>query len=157
MRSEGSIVINRPIEEVFQLTNEDVSLWSIVVVENQKLEETPGGVGSTFHTVTEDRGRRMEFAGTVTRHDPPYASAVHMTGQHFDMDVEYLFEDYEGHTRVTQVSHVHGKGLTKVMFFCCGWMFRKAGCDAAQKELESLKHFCEGQPAGVESSQAEAH
>lgn len=144
MRSEASVVINRPIAEVFQLTNDDVPQWSIIVVSEEKFGDTPG-VGAKFRTVTNDRGRQMEFDGEVTRWDPPYASAIHMVGKAFNIDAAYTFEDYDGRTRVTQVSNVQGKGLTKVMFFCLGWMFRKSSCDALQKELDSLKQFCEGQ------------
>ena len=37
MRTEGSVEIDRPIDEVFRLTNEHVAQWSIVVVEEAVL------------------------------------------------------------------------------------------------------------------------
>ena len=110
MQNEGSVEIDRPIDEVFLHTNACVAEWSIVVVENEVLEEKPEGVGTTFRTVTEDHGRRMEFQGVVTRHDPPHASAVRMIGKAFDIEAEYSFEDLSGRTRVTQRSSVSGKG-----------------------------------------------
>jgi uncharacterized protein YndB with AHSA1/START domain len=143
MRTQGSVTIDRPIDEVFRLTNDDVSKWSIIVVENEELETTPEGVGSTFRIVTEERGQRMEFDGVVTEYDPPRASAIHMTGKMFDIAAEYTFEDLGGSTRVTQISSVHGKGLAKVMFLCFGWMMRKSSCRALEEELNSLKLFCE--------------
>ncbi len=147
MRTEGSVEIERPIEEVFRLTNEHVAEWSSIVVEDKILEEKPEGVGTTFRTVTEEHGRRMEFQGVVTRHEPPYVQAVYMTGDMFDLDVEYEFEDLAGGTRVTQRSQVTGKGWFKLMLSLCGWMMRKSSCDALDKELRGLKAFCESQPA----------
>ncbi len=143
MKSEGSIEIDRPIDEVFRLTNDHVAEWSIIVVENEMLDEKPGRVGSTFRTVTEENGKRMEFQGVVTHHEPPHGSAIHMTGSMFDIDAAYFFEDVGGRTRVTQKSSVAGKGFFKVLLFLIGWMMHKASCKATQKELESLKRFCE--------------
>jgi hypothetical protein len=147
MHSTGSIVIDRPIDEVFKLTNEYVAEWSIVVVEEERDEQTPDVVGSRFRTVTEDHGRKMEFQGVVTDYDVPTYSAVQLTGDAFDIKAEYTFEDLDGKTRVTQNSDVQGKGLFKVFFFLFGWAMKKSSCKAAQDEMESLKQFCEGQAA----------
>ena len=46
MKNEASVEIDRPIEEVFRLTNEHIPEWSIVVVEDQVIDEKPDGVGS---------------------------------------------------------------------------------------------------------------
>jgi hypothetical protein len=143
MQNEGSIEIDRPIDEVFDLTNNHVAQWSIVVVENEVLDETPDGVGTTFRCVTEERGKRMEFQGVITRYQPPHASAIRLTGQMFDIDAEYLFQDLSGRTRVTQKSVVTGKGLFKWFLLLCGWMMKRSSCDATAKELQSLKKFCE--------------
>lgn len=143
MRNQGSIEIDRPIDEVFRLTNDHVADWSIIVVENEVLDEKPEGVGTTFRTVTEENGRRMEFEGVVTRHDPPHASAIRMTGKMFDMAVEYTFDDLAGRTRVTQTSNVTGKGFFKVLLGLFGWLMNKSSCKALDKELNSLKAYCE--------------
>jgi carbon monoxide dehydrogenase subunit G len=150
MRNEGSVEIDRPIDEVFRLANDEVAEWSIVVVEDQVIEKKPEGVGTTFRTVTEENGKRMEFEGVVTQYDPPHASAVRMTGKMFDMDVDYTFEDLAGRTRVTQRSNVTGKGLVKVFLTLFGWLMNKSSCKALEKELNSLKEYCErnGRPSG---------
>lgn len=142
MRNEASVEIDRPIEEVFRLTSDHVAEWSIVVVEDEVLDEKPQGVGTTFRTVTEDHGCRMEFQGIVTRHDPPHAHAVQMTGTTFDIETEFTFEDLGGRTRVTQTAQVTGKGFFKWFLMLCGWMMNKSQCEASRKELESLKEFC---------------
>lgn len=146
MQQEASVEIDRPIDEVFRLTNDHVAEWSIVVVEDEVLDEKPEGVGTTFRSVTEDRGKRMEFEGVVTRHDPPHASSIRMTGDLFDIEAEYTFEDLSGRTRVTQWSNVSGKGFFKAFLFLFGWMMKKSSCKALENEMDSLKRFCEGQP-----------
>jgi hypothetical protein len=143
MQSQASVEIDRPIEEVFRLTNDQVVQWSNIVKESVVLELKPEGVGTIFKTVTEDRGRRMEFLGVVTRYEPPHASAVFLRGPMFNVEAEYHFEDLHGRTRVTQTSKVAGKGFLKVFFFLLGWAFKKPAQQAAQAELEGLKRYCE--------------
>lgn len=147
MKTEQSVEIDRAIADVFEKATKDVAAWSITVVEDELIEEKPDGVGTTFRIVTEEKGRRMDFEGVVTRHEPPTMSAVHLHGQHFDLDVEYQLEDLSGRTRLTQISEVNGKGFAKVMFFLFGWMMNKSGCKAAESELNSLKKYCESQPS----------
>lgn len=147
MRNEASVEIDRPIEDVFRLTTQHVADWSTIVVEDQVLEEKPDGVGTTFRMVTADRGKRMEFQGVVTRHEPPNVHAVQMTGDMFDIEATYTFEDLSGRTRVTEISNVTGMGGVKVFFLLFGWLMHKSSCQALQKELNSLKQFCEQQAA----------
>ena len=147
METSASVLIDRPIAEVFELTTGHVSEWSNIVVEEETLSETPEVVGSTFRSVTEDRGNRMEFEGEITEFDPPYRSAVAMKGAMFDLTADYTFEDLGIHTKVTQHSTVQGKGLFKVMLALGGIFMKRASCRALQQELDSLKHFCEGYAA----------
>lgn len=144
MRTEASVEIDRPIEEVFEYTNDNVAEWSITVVEDEVIESTPDRVGSTFRCVTEDRGRRMEFAGEVVCWEPPNRSAVYLAGKQFDIAAAYHFEDLgDGRTRVSEDAVVSPKGFTKVFFALFGWMFRSAGWKAMENELLSLKRLLE--------------
>lgn len=145
MKQQASVDIDRPIDQVFEYTINHVAEWSLTVVEDEVIDETPGRVGTTFRCVTEDHGRRMEFEGVVTRHEPPRFSAVHLTGRQFDITAEYDFEDLGSRTRVTQRSTVAPKGFLKVVFFLCGWMMNKAACKATENELNNLKCLLEQQ------------
>jgi len=147
MKQQASVKIDRPIDEVFEYTNNEVAEWSLTVVEHEVLEELPQDIGSTFRCLTEDRGRQMEFHGVVTRHEPPRVSASRLTGEYFDIDVEYRFEEFGDTTRVTQQSTVFPKGALKVVFWLFGWMMRKSSCKAAEKEMQNLKRLLEQQPA----------
>ena len=147
MESTCSIEIGRPIEAGFDYTLNKISEWSIVVVEDEVTSDGPVGVGTTFRTVTEERGDRMEFDGKVTKHEPHTTHSVTMKGKSFDLEVDYTFEDLNGSTRITQHSRVNAKGFLKVFFFLFGWLMKKGGCDAQQKELENLKRLCEAREA----------
>lgn len=143
MLSEASVEISRPIEEVFEYTNNHVPEWSQTVIKDEVIDEKPGRVGTTFLCVTEDHGCQMDFEGLVTSYEPPTYSAIQLTGKRFDIEAEYIFEDLSGSTRVTQRSNVTGKGLAKVLFFLFGWLIRKSGCEAQQNELNNLKRCLE--------------
>lgn len=144
MRQQASVEIARPIDEVFEYTNNNVAEWSLTVVEDEMLETTPERIGSTFRCVTEDHGCRMDFSGEVIRYEPPNLSRIYLTGKRFDIDAEYRFEGLDGATRVTLESVVYPRGLTRVFFVLAGWMFHKSGCRAQQAELDNLKQILEG-------------
>ncbi len=62
------------------------------------------------------------------------------------IEAAYHYEALDGNrTRVTQKPNVPPKGFTKVFFFLFGWLMKKGGCEAQQRELENLKQKCEAQ------------
>ena len=143
MQTTMSVEIDRPIHDVFDYTIHNVAEWSTIVVKDEVIDEKPEGVGSTFRVTTEEKGRRMEFEGLVTRHEPPTLHAVLMKGSQFDIEAEYLFENLGGRTRVTQRSSVHGKGFIRVIFILFGWLMKKSSGNALEKELLNLKRLIE--------------
>lgn len=149
MQAQASVEIDRPIEEVFDFTNNHVPEWSITVLEDEVIEEKPGHVGTTYRCLTQSDGRKMEFQGVITKYNRPTLSASNLAGDAFDIDVEYAFEDFSGRTRVTQTSIVTPKGFMKVFFFLFGWMMNKSSCSAAENELQSLKRILESREGPV--------
>ncbi|MBC8245758.1 MAG: SRPBCC family protein [Verrucomicrobia bacterium] len=149
MTTNGSIEIDRPIEAVFDYTVNNVPEWSDTVVEEKVIEQTPDGVGSRFHVLTRDPGgKEMPLDGTVTLNERPTAQTVVMVGKQFDIEASYTFEDLGGRTRVNLVSVVTPNGFKmKLMFLMVGWLGKRAGCKALQKELASLKEKAESRPA----------
>ena len=143
VRNSSSVEIDRSIDGVFRLTTDHMPEWSIIVVEDEILEENPNGVGTTFRTVTEEKGRRMVFQGVITRYEPPHANAVRLTGDMFDIETEFTFEDLGGRTRVTQTAQVNGKGFLRLIMFFLGGLMRRSQCKASEDELQSLKRYCE--------------
>lgn len=148
MKLSASVTINRPIDIVFDLTNEHVAEWSNFVVSDEPIETTEEGIGSTFRRIIEEEGHRSEGNGTVTAFDPPNHSAVHMVWYHANIDTVFQFEKVsDNQTRVTQHLKITFKGLHKIMFICLLWVLagimRKNDRKRIQDELESLKAFCE--------------
>jgi hypothetical protein len=144
MRTAASVEIDRPIDEVFEYTHDNVVEWSLTVVEDELIESTPGRVGSTFRCVTEEHGRRMEFTGEIVCWLPPNRSAVYLTGRQFDIAAAYHFGDLgNGRTRVSQDAVVSPRGFLKVFFALFGWTFRASGRKAMESELLNLKRLLE--------------
>lgn len=144
MKTESSVEIDAPIDLVFDVTNDDVAKWSLVVVSEETVEETANVVGSRFRSVTSSNGRELTLNGTVTSYERPRHSACTLTSDQFDIDVGYWFEDLAGRTRVTQVSVVSPNGwfLPLLFRFMKGSLSRQS-YNAAKREMESLKSYCE--------------
>ncbi|MCA8996285.1 MAG: hypothetical protein KDA80_04855 [Planctomycetaceae bacterium] len=158
MRSEASIEIQGPIDEIFRITTEDVAAWSRTVIEDKVIEEHPGVVGTKFHVVTQENDQRMEFEGVVTRFEPPLAHGSFLTGKLFDIDVAYLFEELSpDQTRVHQISEVHGKGWFRLLLKVVKFFAADAGNGAALEELRRLKSYCERQPSEKGEVSSSAH
>ena len=150
MKTGISMVIDRPIEDVFILATDHVVVWSSIVVEDELIHlAEDGGVGTRFRTVTEDRGHRMEFEGEVVDYDPPSRSAILLRGPAFDLDVAYEFESLSnGRTRITQFSRSRGKGIWWLLLMLLTPLMRKSGSETTRKELDQLRIYCEsGTPA----------
>lgn len=125
------------------MMHENVTSWSNYVVEREMIDENPEGVGTRFRTVTEDRGQRMEYQGVITAFEAPYTLAIRLHGQLLDIEAAYALENLGYRTKVTQFSKVTGKGLTQLFFLFFGWMISQAFRDAQDRELNSLKQYCE--------------
>lgn len=144
MKSIGSVEINCPIDVVFDRTINHVEDWCTIVVSDEVVQDCNNGdIGTTFRTITEEKGRRMEFDGRVTRHSPPHAHSIHMVGDGFEIEVDYDFDDLMGGTRVTQTSTVHGKGVFKLIFAVLGWAMKRSHCKTTEEQLGILKQICE--------------
>jgi hypothetical protein len=144
MQIHVSVEIDRPIEEVFQYTTQHVPEWNSTVVEHQIIEDVSrGDVGTLFRSVMVDKGRRLDFRGTVIDHDPPRHTLLHLSGQYFDMVIDYRFEDLRDRTRVTQDTEVLGKGFNKFVLAAIGWLLQDSAARPIQLELDHLKRRLE--------------
>ena len=71
IKLEHSIVINRPVEEVYDFVTdvEKASQWRSGVVESKKISDEPA-VGATASEVMQFLGRRMETTYEITEYEP---------------------------------------------------------------------------------------
>ncbi|HET9754969.1 MAG TPA: SRPBCC family protein [Candidatus Limnocylindrales bacterium] len=68
---ESSIVIKRPVEEVFAFTTnfENQPKWQSRLLEVKKTSEGPIGVGTTWHAVAMFLGQRVEVSTVITEYE----------------------------------------------------------------------------------------
>lgn len=117
IKIEQSVVINRPVEEVFAfVTNyETHQQWQSGIVEAKVTSEGPLGVGSRYTYVMQMLGRRLETAGEITEHEPPSKHGWKATSGPFPVfQGAFLFEAVNGSTKVTMVGEAEPGGFFKL-------------------------------------------
>ncbi len=72
IKIESSVVINRPVDEVFEflVNSENDPQWQSSSQEVTKTSEGPIGVGTTYSTVLRVLGRRLESTMEYTAYEP---------------------------------------------------------------------------------------
>ena len=72
MQLDQSVVIERPLEEVFAFVanRENDALWAPVVTETRKTTEGPLGVGTTYEQAGRFLGRNLQMHFEVTEYEP---------------------------------------------------------------------------------------
>jgi len=116
IREELSVVIERPVEEVFAFAtdpNKD-ALWQSTTLDT---EQTSGGavdVGTTLRSTAKFLGRRIETTMEVTENEPPRRQCVRVTSGPIPGSGCYLFEPAEGGTRFTQKFDAEVGGFFKL-------------------------------------------
>ena len=116
VKIEGSVVINRPIEEVFAyLTRPENGLqFRAGLLEAEQTSEGPMGVGTTFREVEQFLGRRTETTYEVTEYEPNSKFAFRATSGPMPAEVSETFEPVEGSTRVAFTMEFELGGLFKL-------------------------------------------
>ena len=147
VRTEFSIQIDRPVEEVYKYVTDGakLKLWIEGFIEERITHDANGGVGTKLHRVyRRNGGRRYELDGEVVGADPNRRRAVELRGKNFRILATYIFEDLgDGRTRLTQISDVWLHGfLGKVVE-----LFRKPAAGRRMKKgFGRLKKLLESEP-----------
>lgn len=113
---EVSVVINRPIEEVFAFAAniENNAQWQSGVLKAQVTSEGPIGVGTTYRYVTQLLGRRIEADGEIIEYEPNKKYSFESTSGPFPIEGGLTCEAAEGGTKVTQVVEADIGGFFKM-------------------------------------------
>ena len=112
-----SIVINRPLEEVFSfLSNLENNLkWRSGMIKAEKISEGPIGVGTTYRLINSLFGRQVEGEAVITEYELNRKYAT-MNKSGLPIKTQRMFESVEGGTRVTfSVETELGGGLFKLV------------------------------------------
>jgi uncharacterized protein YndB with AHSA1/START domain len=116
MENETSVIIDRPIEEVFAFSTdtEKIALWAGPVTEAKQTSEGPLGVGTTSTRVTQLVGRRFESDYEVTEYRPNTRYSAKTTSGPFPIVETFSFEAGEGGTKVTVAMEGDPAGFFKL-------------------------------------------
>ena len=115
IKVEHSIVINRPVEEVFAVvTNvENNPKWGSGLLEAVKTSEGPIGVGTTWRLVRKVLGQRLEAESEVTEYELN-RNYVQRSKSPFPVEVRQTYEAVEGGTRITITLEAEPGGFFKL-------------------------------------------
>jgi len=112
---ESSIVINRPVEEVFALLSnqENNPKWQSGSLENRKTSSGPIGVGTTWHSVSQFLGKRIESESEITEYEPNRKYTL-KSKLPFPVEARTTFERVEGGTRINLKAEAEIGGFFKL-------------------------------------------
>lgn len=112
-RKEVSIVIQRPLEEVFAYMD-DVSHepeWQPQLIEAEQTPPGPSRAGTRRRYVTEFLGKRLENTYVVLGHEPNRRVVLQTTPDSaLEASSEIRWEEVDGGTRVTIILEGRAKG-----------------------------------------------
>lgn len=146
VKVEGTVVINRPIEEVFAfLTNPDnSSLWQGMVLEAKQTSEGPVGVGTMGQVVGQFLGRRMESTWEVTEFELNRKATLKTTSGPIPYMNSATLEPVEEGTKVTLVAEYEVGGYFKLAEPILARMAQRQ----AETDYANLKDLVEAQAEG---------
>ena len=125
MKVKHSIIINRPIEEVFAfVTNLDnETRWQPEI----KLVtlEGPLQVGSTFRELRVTFGRTYDWHFRITEFDPPHRITIDTIGGSARYRGSRLFEAVVGGTKVTEVGELEMPRFLRLFNPLFSWLSQR--------------------------------
>jgi len=116
LKIDKSVVINRPIEEVFAFVSagENWSQWATELVETKKTSEGPLGVGTTYTHVAQMLGRRIENGYEVTEYEPNRKVSMKSTSGPVPAETSLTVESVEGGTKLALTVAAEIAGVFKL-------------------------------------------
>ena len=137
----SSIVINRPVEDVFAvLTNvENTGKWFPADVKEWWTSPPPHGVGSTRRARVKVGFMTTENDAITTVYEPPHRAGMKGTSKNAPFEAMLEFESVEGGTRVTATIEMFLRGSAKLF----GGMFARWYGKSWDQGLVNLKRMME--------------
>jgi len=146
-RIEASVVINRPVEEVFEFVTNPKNdlLWQLGVLESEQTSEGPMGVGTTLRSVSQFMGRRMEGTGEVIGYKANKKITSKGASGPMSVETSYTFEPVEGGTRLSFVGEGETGGFVKRLFGLADSIVVRMGQRGMETDLANLKDILEAE------------
>ena len=113
---ETSVVINRPVEEVFTYVADpsNIAQWAGPVVEAKQTSEGPVGLGTTSTRVTQFLGRTIESTYEIIEYEPNNYYKDKTTSGPVPIDSRMSFESVDDGTKVTIAGEIESSGFFKL-------------------------------------------
>jgi uncharacterized membrane protein len=110
---EHSIVINRPIDDVFRFVHKPQNdpSWQTTLIECQQVEEGPVGVGTQVRERRRFLGIQVEMTKEITEYEPFTSSAFTYVSGGAPMSGRYRLEPLDGATKLTAIGYVEPRGF----------------------------------------------
>jgi len=142
IKVESSVVINRPVNEVFAFTNDpnNNAKWQEGVVESRITKQTDDMVGSIVTDVRKLLGRKMESELEVIAFEPNQKTKLKIIKGPVEMEVTQLYEAVDGGTKVSVTMEGEPGGFFKLM----GNALEKQFQEQNDRNFQKLKEIMEG-------------
>lgn len=116
IKIETSVVINRPVEEVFEFTDnvENAQQWQSELSESEYTSEPPVQVGTTVRQARQYLGRRFESTWEITEYEPNRKVRFKATSGPIPFEGEVTLDSVEGGTKYTVVIEAEPGGFFKL-------------------------------------------
>lgn len=113
---EDSIVIDRPINEVFAYVSDltNAPQWQTGLLEVRRTTTAPLGVGAQFTFVRKFLGRRLEATNEFTRYQTGEVVAFVTTSGPVSVEASYLFQTQGAGTQVTCRMQMKAEGFSRL-------------------------------------------
>ena len=140
---EQSVVINRPVEEVFEFTShpENEPLWNTGMQESEITSEGKMDVGTTVRSVSRAMGRPVELTWEVTEYEVNHKKALISTSGPIPFEAFTVFESIEGGTKLTFALQAKSGGILKLI----DPVFIRMMKGQTKNSLANLKRLLEAQ------------
>jgi len=144
MHAEDSVVIDRPIEEVWACLTDffNVPLWGTLLLSLRQTSPGPLGVGSTLQGRGSVGGFETRFNFVVKEWDPPHALAWSFAGRPGSSHQRFTLETVGDGTKVMRSQEIELRAPLKLiaLFFL---PYAKRRWHAG---LQNMKRFLEAKP-----------
>jgi uncharacterized protein YndB with AHSA1/START domain len=142
-RMEGSVVINRPVDEVFAYVADvrNWPQWNSSMQEGEQTSTGPVGVGTTCQGVSQFLGRRMEWTSEITEYEPNRKMGQKITSGPMSIEQSLTLVPVEDGTRFTLV----GEGEMGGFFKLADPIVNRAMQRQMEGNLANLKDILEAQ------------
>jgi uncharacterized membrane protein len=112
----SSVVINRPVDEVFSYVTDadNLSHWMSELVEAEQASKGPVGVGTKINAVANVLGRRVESIQEVTKYESNSKFAIKSASGPVENEDVFTFEPVVNGTKVTRKTKGDISGFFKM-------------------------------------------